>query len=201
MIDLERLGGRVAPAELCRRVLSRRGSRLVSASSSASRTSNPGKRLRIVGIEEESGVGEDLGSAGAEELSTGVPHAIASSGGMPKPSYTEGKTKAQAALYSMRSSDSPAGPKRITYFSRPSRSNSVSTVPFRSRFPRPARACAGGKECAAQLSRSLRTAFEVLRGSMVPTQSTNRSGRPRSRQNARNASVSSTGRYPPSTPW
>ena len=60
-------------------------------------------------------------TSGIEERSdeiTGTPHAIASKGGIPNPSYKEGYTKTSAALYKKGNSSSETYPVK-TIFSLP----------------------------------------------------------------------------------
>ena len=51
------------------------------------------------------------------DVITGVPDAIASSGGNPKPSYSDGKTNAEAASKKLRSVSNGTKPRNRTEFS------------------------------------------------------------------------------------
>ena len=56
------------------------------------------------------------GSAQTLDVNTGVPQAIASKGGRPKPSYNEGKSKASAPRYKSAKSSFLVGQQRRTAF-------------------------------------------------------------------------------------
>ena len=112
----------------------------------------------------------DLVPSGIEAVAvatTGVPEAIASSTGRPKPSYRDGKTRHAAPRYSSASCSWDTCPASSTRCSRPSLEIASRTC-TPSRFSGPTRTSRRSPSTSASASRAATGSF---RGWMAPTKS------------------------------
>ena len=86
------------------------------------------KRGGILRIYQQRCVPGDLREGGRVDVIVGVPHAIASNGGRPNPSNSDGYTNNSAARYHQGSSSAGTKPGKITASPSPARPHAAKIV-------------------------------------------------------------------------